>query len=142
MSVQEYFGSLQAEAKEQYLRKLNLLDLSVSRDPYAASNEDNFVDNMALWPSVEFGHIFCYFIERPGTYSKQELLQWKSLDAYKYFESGHVRAIKVWVVSSTCCILRALVNPSQRLLEKPHDAWVGLKTSGDIVAAHCTCMAG
>ena len=87
---------------------MNLLDLNVSGDPYAA------VDNMALWPSVEFGHILCYFIERSGTYLKRELLQWKSLGAYKYLENGHVRAIKVWVVSSTCCTLRALVNPSQR----------------------------
>ena len=116
---QEYFQSLQPTAREQYITKLGLLGLSKSEDPYA--NEGKFVDNMTLWPSMEFGHIFCYFIERPGIYSERELMQWKSLDAYKYFQSGHVRPVRVWVVSSACCIVRALVNPSQRSSE-PHDA--------------------
>ena len=77
---QEYFQSLQPTAREQYITKLGLLGLSKSEDPYA--NEGKFVDNMTLWPSVEFGHIFCYFIERPGVYSKRELMQWKCLQVF------------------------------------------------------------
>ena len=37
----------------------------------------------------------------------------------------------------------AKVNPSQRLNDKPHEAWVGVnKRTCAIVTAHCTCMAG
>ena len=52
---------------------------------------------MRLWPPVEFGHIFCYryLIERPGVYTRQELLQRKQLEAYNYFKSGFVRTVEV-----------------------------------------------
>ena len=46
------------EVKEQCLRTLALLGLNMSGDPYAASSEENFVDNKALWASFEFGHFF------------------------------------------------------------------------------------
>ena len=37
----------------------------------------------------------------------------------------------------------AKVNPSQRLNDKPHEAWVGMnKRTCAIVTAHCTCLAG
>jgi hypothetical protein len=98
---------------------------------------------MTLWPPVEFGHIFCYFVERPGTYTKRELMQWTSLDAYNYFQSGHVRSVKLWAASASDIIVAmALVNPSQNAPDKAHHAWVGLKVTGEIVTAHCTCMAG
>ena len=51
---------------------------------------------MTKWPSVEYGHIFCYFVERPGVYTRRQLMQWKSLEAYNYFQSGHVRKVQVW----------------------------------------------
>lgn len=97
---------------------------------------------MSLWPGVEYGHIYCYFIERPGVYTHKELQQWKSLDAYNYFLSGHVREIKVWRVCESVSILKAMVNPSQRSASNAHCAWVAVKQDGSIITAHCTCMAG
>ena len=44
------------------------------------SDGAKFVDNMSKWPAVELGNIFCDYIERPGIYARQQLLQWKSLD--------------------------------------------------------------
>ena len=32
-----------------------------------------FLDNMGLWPQVEHGNIFKYFIERPGVYIQEQL---------------------------------------------------------------------
>ena len=128
--------ALEPVAKERYMEKLRLLSMSEKDDPHASSNEMKFVDNMALWPAVEFGHIFC---------------------KYKYFKSGCVRTIRVWASGSSCCVLRALVNPSQKAPDKASRAWIGhrystlvrveylwigLRPDGEIVAAHCTCMAG
>ena len=59
--------ALEPVAKERYMEKLRLLSMSEKDDPHASSNEMKFVDNMALWPAVEFGYIFC---------------------KYKYFKSG------------------------------------------------------
>ena len=38
-------------------------------------------------------------------YTQQELMQWKSLEAYNYFETGHVRTVETWPVDSIGCIL-------------------------------------
>ena len=96
----EYYRKLDAVAQSRYLEKLKLLGLEEKDDPYEASNSCNFIDDMTKWPSVEYGRIFCYYIQRPGVYSRQQLMQWKSLEAFKYFSSGHVRQIKVWPLSS------------------------------------------
>ena len=69
---------------EQIQGKLQLLGLNKEdEDPYKSTN---FVDDMTLWPPVSYGDIFCYFIDRPGVYTKQQLLQWRSLKAYNYYQ--------------------------------------------------------
>ena len=98
---------------------------------------------MSLWPPVEYGHIFCYFIERPGVYTRQQLLQWKSMDAYNYYQSGCVRNIELWARSKApLCIVRAKVNPSQSSPDSSHFAWVAVKSDGQVITGHSTCMAG
>ena len=59
-----------------------------------------------------------------------------------YFKSGHVRTVELWVPSNSLCLLRAFVNPSQKSPDKQHHAWVAVKVDGQILTAHCTCMAG
>ena len=122
------------------MSKLQLLGLDESNDPYISRE---VFDDISLWPPIEYGHIFCYFIERPGVYTKEELLQWKSLEAYNYFVSGRVQTVLIWLVNgSNCCVVKTTVNPSQRSPEDAHHAWAAVKKDGHIVAAHCTCMAG
>ena len=132
MPLNDYVESLDAVAK------LGNLGIAATDDPYASGE---FQDAMGLWPPV---HIFCYFIERPGVYTQQELLQWKQLDAYNYFKSGFVRAVKIWDLknNSQCLILKGLVNPSMRSPDNAHQPWVATTKDGAVVTAHCTCMAG
>ena len=139
--MSDYFKKLDPISKERYIERLRMLDLKESDDPYADSNNDKFKDDMTKWPPVEYGHIFCYFIERPGLYTRRQLMQWKSLDAYNYFQSGHVRPVRIWCLEHVC-ILMALVNPSQNAPDKAHNAWVATRKDGDIITVHCTCMAG
>ena len=91
--MSSYYKSLDSIAQRRYVEKLGYLGLEDKDDPYLDS--ENFKDDMTKWPQVEYGHIFCYYVERPGIYTRQQLLQWKSLDGYNYFKSGHVREIKV-----------------------------------------------
>jgi hypothetical protein len=98
--MSEYFVSLDPVAKERHHRKLKILGRNEKCDPYLGAG---YADNMTLWPPVEFGHIFCYLTERPGIYTKQQLFQWKSLDAYNYFLSVHVRLVMAKRVNSTVC---------------------------------------
>ena len=99
----EYYRKLDAVAQSRYLEKLKLFGLEEQDDPYEASNSCNFIDDMNKRPLVDYGRIFCYYIQRPGVYtrrSRQQLMWWKSLEAFNYFESGHVKQIKVWPLSS------------------------------------------
>jgi len=61
-------------------------------DPYTQQNHGKFVDDMSKWPAVEYGKIFCYYIEHPGVYPRCQLTQLKSLEAYKVDTSGKLRS--------------------------------------------------
>ena len=83
MPLSEYVDSLDGVAKSRYFDKLKVLGLAASGD---------FQNAMQLWPPVEFGHIFCYryLIERPGVYTRQELLQRKQARSVQLFQ-GWIR---------------------------------------------------
>ena len=71
------------------------------------------IDDVTLWPPVEFSDIVV------------DLLQ-----------TCYYRKI-----NSEFCVLKVAVRRSQRLSEKLHRPWVGLRQKdGSICAAHCTCM--
>ena len=95
-------SKLDPVAKTRYFAKIQLVGLTASEDPYEMWKEGKFEEDMTLWPPVEYGHIFCYFVERPGTFTRKQLLQWKSMEAYNYFQSGYVRDVKVYTVLATC----------------------------------------
>ncbi|MCG8623863.1 MAG: hypothetical protein MJE68_17960, partial [Proteobacteria bacterium] len=68
---------------------------------------------MTQWQKIEYGHMFAYFISRPGTYTQEQLLSWKQLEAYNYFENGHVRTVLSMAIGGgSCVVLKAKVNPS------------------------------
>ena len=48
--MSDYYRSLEAPTKGRYLDKLRLLGLDEDGDPYAAHNEEKFIDDMSLWP--------------------------------------------------------------------------------------------
>lgn len=143
LELSNYVKSLDPVAKSRYLDKLRcnngLLQLP---DPYQLKGWQN---NPSLWPDLTFGDIYTYLIERPGIYTRESLKAFKSLEAYQFFISGHVKL--VWYHSITddvpFCFVKAKVIPSQRINDKPHDPWVCLdKKDASVYCAHCTCMAG
>ena len=100
---------------------------------------------MSLWPNVEYGHIFAYFIERPGIYIKEQLLSWKQLESYNYFHNGYVGPVRVWHFGhgkKKYRLLKAFVNPSKKIPKHGHNPWLIVTPQGQVVSAHCTCMAG
>jgi len=76
--MSEYFDSLKDDDKERYEAKLNAIGLQLEKDPYRG--ECDYEADMTSWPLVEYGHIFAYFIARPGVYTFEQLLSWKQLD--------------------------------------------------------------
>lgn len=145
-TVQEstYVASLDVQAKRRYLEKLSCVGLSMSDDPYLSCNECKYVNDMTTWPRIEYGHIFGYFVRRPGVYTQEELLSWKQMDAYNFFQAGHVRTVFSYRFGpgKKMVLLKAKVNPSQRSPDDTRVAWIICKMDGEIICAHCTCMAG
>ena len=129
--------------KERYTNKVGLVGIQEEHEPYSERSTLRFIS----WPPIEYGHIYCYFVLRPGLYTQQELMQWKSLQAYNYLTLLDIlsmyyrflRDVRVWIISPELCILCAYVNPSMISPEKPHDAWVAVRVD---VTAHCKCMSG
>lgn len=143
--MSSYFDTLDRQGKDRYQRKLEVVGLSLKDDPFTAGTSEKWRSDMVNWPKIEYGHIFAYFISRPGTYTQEQLLSWKQLEAYNYFQNGYVRTVLCSVFgngSTRCVLLKAKVNPSQRTPENAHEAWIIARKDGLIVCAHCTCMAG
>ena len=88
----EYQVKLDYEAKRRYKQKLKFEDEELP-DPYSLRSELDLLDNPKIWPDIEFGNIYTYLINTKGLYTKESLKAYKSLEAYNFFHSGHVRTV-------------------------------------------------
>ena len=77
-----------------------------------------------------------------GVYTKTSMKNFRSLEAYNYAVSGWVGVIYHHVTSSGVFLFKSEVKPSQRLNDEPHHPWVTTKPDGEVLNAHCDCMAG
>ena len=114
-----YFESLDEQGKQRYREKLEAVGLSLQDDPYAPGKNDRFSSDMTHFPRIEYGCIFAYFITRPGTRTlhRNSCSLGKQLEAYNYFQSGHMRTVVFMELGhgkAKCIVLKAKVNPSQR----------------------------
>ena len=97
--------------------------------------------NPSSWPDLTFGDLYTYLIETPGIYTKESLKAFKSLEAYQFVISGHVKPLCCRSVGDNIpyCFIKGKVIPSQRINDQPHNAWVCLhKKDASLHAAHCT----
>ena len=134
------FFSLPQAAKLRYQKKLHLVALPTC--PYELP-PGSWIDDVTLWPRVEFPDIVLYLIDTPGEFTREKLKAYKSLEAYNYYVSGWVGTCLIHLISEEFCLLKAEVRPSQRTSSAAHVPWVAIRRGdGCISAAHCTCMAG
>lgn len=116
MLLSEDIDSSDGIAKSRYLDKLKHLGLAATDNPYAS---DDFRMPVQLWPPVEFGHIFCYFIVCPGVhmiYSNGGSSNRTTIS--KVVLSG---PLEVWDLTNgrQCIILKNLVYLAQILYTIP-----------------------
>ena len=142
VNASPYVRGLDKVARGRYKEKLAYNEgICQLPDPYALTG---WTDEMKNWPDLSFGDIYIYVIETPSIYDKKSMKAYKSLDAYNYFASGHVKTVWQHVISedSPFTFLKSEVIPSQRINEK-QNPWVCLlKANGEVQTAHCDCMAG
>ena len=133
--------NLTPEAKVRYSRKLHACSLEIC--PYKLA-EDWWQNDPAKWPKLEWPEVYLYLVETPGVFTREAMKNRKSLEAHNQFLSGWVKTVLFYrVPSSDVFIMKAEVTPSQRLNDEPHLPWVAIHSKGEnVIAAHCTCMAG
>ncbi|CAC5400879.1 unnamed protein product [Mytilus coruscus] len=143
-TLSPYAYGLPAEARTRYKEKLHINKGTESLpNPYTVSNSE-WVNDPSMWPELDFGQVYLYLMETPAMFSKTSMKAYKSLEAYRYVERGHVDQIKIDdVKGSPICFLKADVIGSMKIRDKPHQIWGCLaKDTADIYCAHCTSLAG
>uniref|UniRef100_A0A1X7VAJ5 SWIM-type domain-containing protein n=1 Tax=Amphimedon queenslandica TaxID=400682 RepID=A0A1X7VAJ5_AMPQE len=140
-----YISTLpEVEKSDMYkkIKDISKKNYDASVDPYEIT--DGWVDDISLWPPVEYGCIYTYLIETPGPYTKEKMKAYNSLDAYNFYINGWVQTVFLFSFPSNpdVCVLKAKVRPSQRTTNF-HQTWTAVKKEdGTILTGHCTCMAG
>ena len=85
-----YFESLkQEECRERYTAKLNDKN---GQDPYEIPRNE-WLDDFDSWPNVTYIHVGMYLLFSASPYTKDQLMNYKSLDCYQNFANGWVREV-------------------------------------------------
>ena len=115
-------------------------------DPYYQIKEDEWSGDLSSVPCITFPDIYVYCVLKTAFYTNEDVKAYRSLQAHNYFENGFVQTIKTTAAGTgnSMVFMKADVLASQRVGVKniPYKAWVLLKKAGQIMTAHCTCMAG
>ena len=85
--------------------------------------------------------MYHYLIYTASFKTKEEVKNYKSLEAYKYFIDGWVLETS-WKLYGDTFLLIGKVKHSYALREAPLKPWVAIKKNGTVECGHCTCMAG
>ena len=78
-------------ARERYRDKVAI----ISGVDLHKISQNEWMDNFDLWPADTHIHIGKYLLLNPSPYSKDDLLNYKSLDSYINFIFGWVREVLV-----------------------------------------------
>lgn len=140
-SYSSSYEDLNDSGKKRYREKLDLIGTGVV-DPYVTRSRVSHSDD--YFPLVEWPDVYNYLINAPSPITRQALKAYKSLDAYKYMVSGWVGDLCAFPATEDGLrvFVTCSVRHSQSVSAPPLKPWVAAEKSGDVVCAHCTCMAG
>ncbi|KAK7889045.1 hypothetical protein WMY93_024605 [Mugilogobius chulae] len=137
----EYTSHFNSRDIELYIKKLNRLNIT---DPYnvpgvlfkSISAEEDV-------PDLRYPDIYNFLINFPSCYSGDSLKAYKSLEGYKWTQSGFVTNIQLWnLQAKNIYIITGRVHHSQRLNDPQLKPWVVARKDGVVLGAHCNCTAG
>ena len=134
-------SELENLTKRRYQEKLTV-DGKQLPDPYSVTS--GWQDDVNQWPTVHSNNIYTYLLETPSVFDHEALKATKSLQGYKFYADGWIKTTLVLNIHGhNLCFLKSFVRHSMKIRDKCHDVWVLIKKdTGDVLASHCTCMAG
>lgn len=92
-------------------------------------------------PHARYPDLYHYLVHTSSFITAEEIRNYKSLHAYKYFVDGWV-VETAWKFFGDVFLLTGRVKHSYSLNETPLKPWVAVRKSGRVECGHCTCMAG
>ncbi|XP_065919932.1 uncharacterized protein [Dysidea avara] len=139
--MSEYFMSLSSETRERYESKVVSAGLAI--DPYSISEWEEDPQDI---PSVTWSDMVYYMTNTPSPYTREELKAWKGmLDGESFLRAGWVHGLKLHSYTGPQqkrFLIKGKVMHSQRTSGTPLIPWVVPEEDGEILVAHCNCMAG
>lgn len=86
MAAKEITYVIPVSERANYERKLQIIYNGADhvQDPFKKPCEE-WVDDISLWPEVEFGQIYTYLVETPGKFTRESLKAYKSLEAFNFY---------------------------------------------------------
>ncbi|CAN7950895.1 unnamed protein product [Ixodes pacificus] len=132
-----YHDELQGEERRRYEAKIAMCGL----DPFTLKATDLKKD-WKLWPQLDAGDIIDYLVRKTSYLTRKEMKAYKSLEAHNYLTSGWVKEPSLKTIGTDAVVVVSEVNHSQSLSAPPLKVWLLMKNDGEVVIAHCTCMAG
>ncbi|XP_070389189.1 uncharacterized protein [Dermacentor albipictus] len=137
MQLSDYAKSLPDPERSRYIIKIAKCG---GDDPLALS-DDHFTNDVAFYPSVDRADIRDYLVHGTSFVTQDQLKSYKSLEAHNYVTSGLVEPPRVKVRDGNVVVV-GKVRHSQAFRDKLLLPWLLIKADGEVLCAHCTCMAG
>ncbi|XP_034066573.1 uncharacterized protein LOC117542824 isoform X4 [Gymnodraco acuticeps] len=138
MEDTDYVKQLNEPARRRYREKITA---HIGYDPYQLKKSD-FSRDLSDLPAVEAMDITSYLVLHTSYYTASQMKAYKSMEAFNYFVCGWVNDLGTKTALNKCRLVFARVNHSQRSGETPLKTWIVAKEDGEVVTAHCNCMAG
>lgn len=83
-----YRETLIGDVRKRYDEKISKIHV----DPYELGVEEFSTDRLK-WPEISYVDVLHFLVFQESAYTKEQLKNYKSLDAYKLFQDGWVRQI-------------------------------------------------
>jgi hypothetical protein len=134
--LSSYAKQLPLDVLIRYKEKLEMID---NVDPFQIKDSELSL-NKNDYPKTQIVDIYMYFIESKSPYTREEIKAHKSLQAFKYYESGFVKYVGTKQFGKFVMI-KGVVRRSYKKTEFVK-CWLISEKDGTVRSAHCICAAG
>ncbi|KAG0417004.1 hypothetical protein HPB47_005960 [Ixodes persulcatus] len=138
MRMSAYAQSLRGPEALRYAEKVGRCE---DVDPLALA-EDELSSDADLWPKVDFADVRDYLVNGTSFATREQFKAVKSMEAHNFLTSGWVQQPRSKVLGDRNVVIVGKVRHSQSFREKLLQPWILFKPDGEVLLAHCTCMAG
>ncbi|XP_064479767.1 uncharacterized protein LOC135393203 [Ornithodoros turicata] len=134
-----YFSQTVGSIRSLYADKIEMCN---GVDPCELREGVDVRTDVNLLPDVSYEDIVNYLVLATSSVTLEQMKAYTSLESHNYFTSGWVSGLSTTRPAYDRCLILSKVNHSQRLRDVPLKVWILCRDSGEVLTAHCTCMAG